>query len=177
MGAALGDAAFMTGLERNSDVVIMSAYAPLFVNVNPGGMQWSSDLIGYDALTSYGSPSYYAQVMFASCLGDHTVESSARGRRQVLLLSHGVSEVGEDVSKACECGIDATAVEYQSAWTFWRVPCRTVQTLKANTTWATNTITEPKQIIPMNSEVKVNGGQLEYVLPGYSIQVMEVDSK
>ncbi len=40
-GAALGDAAFLTGLERNSDVVIMAAYAPLFVNVNPGGMQWS----------------------------------------------------------------------------------------------------------------------------------------
>jgi alpha-N-arabinofuranosidase len=36
MGAALGDAAFLTGLERNSDVVVMSAYAPLFVNVNPG---------------------------------------------------------------------------------------------------------------------------------------------
>ena len=42
-GAALGDAAFLTGLERNSDLVVMSAYAPLFVNVNPGGMQWSSD--------------------------------------------------------------------------------------------------------------------------------------
>src|SRR5437588_4322404 len=54
-GAALGDAAFMTGMERNSDVVIMSAYAPLFVNVNPGGMQWTSDLIGYDSLNSYGS--------------------------------------------------------------------------------------------------------------------------
>ena len=54
-------------------MVVMSAYAPLFVNVNPGGMQWSSDLIGYDALNSYGSPSYYAQVMFASCLGDHTL--------------------------------------------------------------------------------------------------------
>ena len=57
-GAALGDAAFLTGLERNSDVVVMAAYAPLLVNVNPGGMQWSSDLIGYDALGSYGSPSY-----------------------------------------------------------------------------------------------------------------------
>src|SRR6266480_1481426 len=78
-GAALGDAAFMTGLERNSDVVIMSAYAPLFVNVNPGGMQWSSDLIGYDALNSYGSPSYYVQVMFASCMGDRTLDSSVSG--------------------------------------------------------------------------------------------------
>jgi hypothetical protein len=34
----------------------MSSYAPLFVNLNPGGMRWESDLIGYDALTSYGSP-------------------------------------------------------------------------------------------------------------------------
>jgi alpha-N-arabinofuranosidase len=58
--AALGDAAWMTGMERNSDIVIMSSYAPLFVNVNPGGMQWESDLIGYDALASYGSPSYWA---------------------------------------------------------------------------------------------------------------------
>jgi alpha-L-arabinofuranosidase len=60
MNAALGDAAWMTGMERNSDIVIMSCYAPLFVNVNPGGMQWPTDLIGYDALTSYGSPAYYA---------------------------------------------------------------------------------------------------------------------
>ena len=79
LGSALGDAAFLTGLERNSDIVIMASYAPLFVNVNPGGMQWTSDLIGYDALTSYGSPAYYAQVMFSSCLGDHTVESSLSG--------------------------------------------------------------------------------------------------
>ena len=70
LGAALGDAAWMTGLERNSDIVIMASYAPLFVNVNPGAMQWASDLIGYDALNSFGSPSYYAQVMFSNHLGD-----------------------------------------------------------------------------------------------------------
>ncbi len=65
MGAALGDAAWMTGMERNSDLIVMTSYAPLLVNVNPGGMQWQSDLIGYDANSAYGSPSYYAQVMFA----------------------------------------------------------------------------------------------------------------
>ena len=70
MNAALGDAAWMTGMERNSDIVIMASYAPLLVNVNPGGMQWSSNLIGYDALTSYGSPSYYVQSMFNTHLGD-----------------------------------------------------------------------------------------------------------
>jgi alpha-N-arabinofuranosidase len=73
MNAALGDAAWMTGMERNSDHVIMSCYAPLFVNVNPGAMQWSADLIGYDALNSYGSPSYYAQQMFTTNVGDKVV--------------------------------------------------------------------------------------------------------
>ena len=68
---ALADAAWMTGMERNSDVVLISCYAPLFVNVNKGGMQWPSDLIGYDALNSFGSPSYYAQtdVQHTICLG------------------------------------------------------------------------------------------------------------
>src|SRR6201985_457245 len=76
MGAALGDAAWMTGMEKNSDIVVMASYAPLFVNVNPGGMQWPSDLIGYDALTSYGSPSYHAQVMFSTHLGDRILAST-----------------------------------------------------------------------------------------------------
>ncbi len=52
MAFALGDAAWLTGLERNADVVMMNSYAPLFCNVNPGGMQWSVNLIGYDALGS-----------------------------------------------------------------------------------------------------------------------------
>jgi alpha-N-arabinofuranosidase len=70
MTGALGDAAWMTGMERNSDLVVMASYAPLFVNVNPGGMQWKTDLIGYDTLHSYGSPAYYAQQMFSTHHGD-----------------------------------------------------------------------------------------------------------
>src|ERR1039457_6866625 len=79
MSAALGDAAWMTNMERNSDLVIMSAYAPLFVNVNPGGMQWPTDLIGYDALNSYGSPAYYAQKMFNNYHGDVILAVTAQG--------------------------------------------------------------------------------------------------
>src|SRR3984885_1240746 len=77
--AALGDAAWMTGMERNSDVVIMSCYAPLFVNVNtatptaPKAWQWDSDLIGYNALNSYGSPSYYVQKLFSQYLGNKII--------------------------------------------------------------------------------------------------------
>src|SRR4051812_26502900 len=83
LNAALGDAAWMTGMERNSDLVIMSCYAPLFVNVNtatataPKAWQWDSDLIGYDALSSYGSPSYYVQKLFSQYLGNKIVPVTA----------------------------------------------------------------------------------------------------
>jgi alpha-N-arabinofuranosidase len=70
---ALSDAAFLTGLERNADIVVMTCYAPLFTRVNPGGSQWSTDLIGYDTLTSFGSPSYYVQKMFFNAKGDQVL--------------------------------------------------------------------------------------------------------
>lgn len=68
--AALGDAAWLTGLERNSDIVELEAYAPLFVNVNRGAWQWRTNLIGYDALRSFGSPAYWVQAMFGQNTGD-----------------------------------------------------------------------------------------------------------
>src|ERR1017187_7578210 len=77
--AAIADAANMAGLERNADLVIMHCYAPLFVNVNPGAMQWTTDLIGYDTMTAYGSPAYWAQHMFANHTGDSVVNISATG--------------------------------------------------------------------------------------------------
>jgi len=70
---ALSDAAFLTGLERNADIVVMNCYAPLFTRVNPGGSQWNTDLIGYNTLTSFGSPSYYVQKMFFNAKGDWVI--------------------------------------------------------------------------------------------------------
>jgi alpha-N-arabinofuranosidase len=74
--AAIGDAAFMTQMEKNSDVIVMHCYAPMLVNVNPGGRQWRPNLIGYDALRAFGSPSYYAIQMFGSNVGDEIVKVS-----------------------------------------------------------------------------------------------------
>jgi len=73
MQAALSDAAFLTGLQRNADIVIMSCYAPLLTRVNQGGSQWRTNLIGYDSLTSYGSPAYYTQKMFYNARGDQVI--------------------------------------------------------------------------------------------------------
>ena len=74
---AIGEAAFMTGLERNSDHVIMASYAPLLVNLNHRA--WNPDLINFDSEKWYGLPGYYVQKMFAENRGDvslpTTVES------------------------------------------------------------------------------------------------------
>jgi alpha-L-arabinofuranosidase len=65
---AIGEAAFMTGLERNSDQVIMASYAPLLVNLNHRA--WNPDLINFDSSKWYGLPSYYVQQMFSENRGD-----------------------------------------------------------------------------------------------------------
>ena len=66
--AALCEAAAMTGFERNSDVVRMSAYAPLFNKI--GSSQWNVDLIWFDNASAFGTPSYYVQKLFMNNLPD-----------------------------------------------------------------------------------------------------------
>ncbi len=73
LAAAIGEASFLTGLERNSDIVIGSMYAPVLVHEN--GVNWPVNLIGMDAGSSYGSPSYWVQQMFANNLGKQVVTS------------------------------------------------------------------------------------------------------
>lgn len=74
LGAALAEAAFMTGLERNSDVVRMASYAPLLANVHDE--QWNPNAILFDAARAYGTPSYHVQAMFAANRADRNVELS-----------------------------------------------------------------------------------------------------
>jgi alpha-L-arabinofuranosidase len=68
---ALSEAAFMTGLERNADVVCMASYAPLFSNVD--GWQWTPDLIWVNNLKTYGTPDYYVQKMYSLNKGSKVV--------------------------------------------------------------------------------------------------------
>ncbi len=70
LNAGLADAVWVMGLERDADVVPIECYAPLLTNVNPGAWQWPTNLIGYDAMTAFGSPSYYAQAMLGQNKGD-----------------------------------------------------------------------------------------------------------
>ena len=173
-GAALGDAAFMTGFERNSDLIVMAAYAPLLVNINPGGSQWDTDLIGYNALSSYGSPSYYAQTMFSGCLGDHTVASTLSGAGDKVFYSATASK-HELCVKLVNASSDAQPMTLKLDGVGAGSHAVHVATLHAESTEATNTMAMPEAIKPVSSSAAVRDEVLSAVLPGYSIQVMEID--
>jgi alpha-N-arabinofuranosidase len=175
MGAALGDAAWMTGMERNSDLILISSYAPLLVNVNPGGMQWQSDLIGYDANSSYGSPSYYAQVMFANHVGTETVASDLEGAGDRLFYTvtrdaaKGIVylKIVNASSKAQDLKISLDGAKDVK-------PTAKLVRLSAATTEATNSITDPKRVVPVESVVKGVSKEFTRTVPGYSIDVLEL---
>jgi alpha-L-arabinofuranosidase len=176
-GATLGDAAWMTGMERNSDVIVMAAYAPLLVNVNPGGMQWETDVIGYDALRSYGSPSYYAQAMFATYLGDETPDSQLTGGGPKLFYS-----VTRDTKKKRLYLKLVNAASTQQSIDIKFPDARLGNTgklvmLKAKSTLATNTIDEPTNIMPGESTLRNVASDLHYTVPAYSIQVLQIDQR
>jgi alpha-L-arabinofuranosidase len=173
--AALGDAAWMTGMERNSDIVIMASYAPLFVNVNPGGMQWESDLIGYDAMTSYGSPSYWAQVMFGGHLGTEVVGSTLANAGPRLYASVTRDEARHKLfvkvvngsSEAASLSIEldgAPRVGHEA----------TLTTLSGKSPDATNSITNPEAIVPVEHRIQVPGPKFEHSFAAYSINVLDL---
>ncbi len=177
-GAALGDAAWMTGMERNSDLVVMASYAPLLVNVNPGSMQWESDLIGYDALTSYGSPSYYAQVMFGNHVGDQILEAKLTGddSRFFYSATRG-STTGIIYLKLVNASPEAQTVDLQLQGVTSVARSAKLISMSAKAMAATNTIVTPTAIVPVESSIENAAGHFTHVVPGYSIQILELKTK
>jgi alpha-N-arabinofuranosidase len=207
MSAALGDAAWMTGMERNSDLVIMECYAPLFVNVNKGGMQWRTDLIGYDTLSSYGSPAYYAQKMFSLNHGDAVLPVTAKGvpTREWQPPAAGRRGGGPaptppalpPAQQAPTLFFDATR-DGKTGTIYLKVvnragtpqPVRvelsglaTVEpkgqaiTMSASSPDDTNSITEPNKIVPVTTSVDGLGASFARTFPPYSITVLQMKGK
>lgn len=85
--AALGEAVYMLGMERNSDVVIMNSYAPIFMNEERNG-GWMPDMIRFSHAQSYGTPSYWVQQMMPNNIGKQNVNWTEDGN-----LSGGGSKI------------------------------------------------------------------------------------
>ena len=185
MNAALGDAAWMSCMERNSDICIMSCYAPLFVNVEPGAMQWASDLIGYDVLNSYGSPSYWAQVMFSKYLGNRIVPVEATDiPKQTLDRNDEANAVFYTATTDTKDGKTylklVNAVGNSQKLTIKLDGAKKVKPkakkieLKSARPEDTNSIDKPRNIVPQESTQKV-GKQFPITLAPYSITVLVLE--
>ncbi len=72
---AISEAAFLTGVERNSDVVVMSSYAPLLAR--EGYVQWAPDMIWFNDEAAYGTPSYYVQKLYMNNMGSWDIDADA----------------------------------------------------------------------------------------------------
>ena len=173
LGAALGDAAFMTSMERNSDLIVMASYAPLFVNVNPGGMQWESDLIGYTADSSYGSPGYYAQCLFGEFLGTEvsTTTLTNAGSRLFTSVTRDPAK-GMLYIKLVNASTTAQPVDLQVNGARPSGEA-TVWTLSGSTRAETNSINDPKRVVPVSSTV-TSSATMHHTVPPLSIQVLSI---
>jgi alpha-N-arabinofuranosidase len=197
MAGALGDAAWMCCLERNADIVLIHCYAPLFVNVskisgNDRSMQWSSDLIGYDALTSYGSPSYYAQKIFSLHKGDEVLATSAEnlpvrtapagrgGARQLKSLFYSAtrdSASGKITVKIVNSADTPQPVTIDISGVKSVAAKGAITVLKSDKRSETNTLKDPQHIVPVTEKVKGLGTSFTRTFPPCSITVLELSAK
>jgi alpha-N-arabinofuranosidase len=173
-GDALGDAAWMTSMERNSDLIIMSSYAPLLVNVSPGAMQWPTDLIGFDAGTTYASPSYWAQSLFAAHLGDGTAESSISGANERFFYSSTVSSKEKILHLKL---VNASTIDQPLSLNLTGINgarTATVTSLHGATFTATNSSNAPEEIHPIESVLSIPGSPWTHTVPALTIEVIDL---
>ncbi len=176
--AALGDAAWLTGLERNADVIQLEAYAPLFVNVNPGAYQWPTNLIGYDAARSYGSPSYHVQVMFDSLRGNVVLPAtlSVPGTGSMLYQSTTRSTVdGSIYVKLVNMAAQPQRVHVNILGAS-RVASRGTATVLKGQPQDTNTLAAPGKVVPVTTSVDGLGPVFDYTLAASSVTVLKLGS-
>ncbi len=175
MQAALGDAAFMTQMEKNSDIVVMNCYAPMFVNVNPGARQWRPNLIGYDGLRVYGSPSYHAIKMFSSQIGDRILKTTATDT-DVLVSVTRDSRSGTIYAKLVNATDADAPVQLDISGLSTLAPNATAMTLAADRT-ATNSIDAPQAVVPVTSRVSGVKPGFTYTVPAHGIVVLTLEAR
>jgi alpha-N-arabinofuranosidase len=175
MHAAIGDAAFMTQMEKNSDIVVMNCYAPMFVNVNPGARQWRPNLIGYDGLRVYGSPSYYAIKMFSTHLGDEILKTTAADT-DVLVSATRDSRAGTIYAKLVNPADADAPVQLDLKGVRALAPTATAVTLAADAK-ATNSIDAPQTVAPVTTKVADVRPGFTFKVPAHGIVVLILETR
>jgi alpha-N-arabinofuranosidase len=163
-------------MERNSDLVVMHCYAPLFVNVNPGGRQWRPDMIGYDALHSFGSPSYHAFRMFSTHVGNQILKVD-RTDSTVFASATRASATGEIFLKLVNPHptVETELIEIQG--TAHVDSGATVISLSSSSSQASNTIENPAAVTPHTSVINGVRSGFSFPVPGNGIVVLILKSE
>jgi alpha-N-arabinofuranosidase len=180
--AALGDAAWILAMERNSDLIVMQCYAPMLVNVNPGARQWRPNLIGYDALNSFGSPSYYVIAMFNANRGNAVVRTSLEGsgNNDIAPLDYSVTkDTGNGIvylkvvnvtTQPQSLHVDLTGVgEVDDQGT--------TTVLVSGSPDESNSIEQPVNVVPVTETVHGLGKNFTRIFPPNSATVLKIQTR
>jgi alpha-N-arabinofuranosidase len=179
--AALGDACWMAAMERNADMVVMNCYAPMLVNVNPGARQWRPNLIGYDAVNSFGSPSYYAFAMFSRYHGDAVLSATLDG-----LPKTEVAPLDYSVTKDTASGIiyvkvvnvtDAPQTVTINLNGVSKVAKKATVVTLAGDPEETNSIHDPTHLVPVTTKISGVSTSFSHIFEPHSITVLELKAR
>lgn len=171
---ALSEAAFLTGLEKNSDVVKMACYAPMFAKI--GKMQWKPNLIWFDNCTVYGTPSYYVQSMYSNNLGSYTVKSELDGEKGIYKAVSYDKESGDIIVKFINPKSNVAEVDIVIEGEDYIAGIVRVCTLTGCLS-AVNSIDRPKQIAPEESLINGVGRRFSHICRPHSFTVLRLHTK
>jgi alpha-L-arabinofuranosidase len=180
LDCAIAEAAYMTGLERNADVVRMASYAPLFAHQD--GWQWRPNLIWVDNLRSYGTPNYYVQQLFSRNRGDAVLpvklDRGASNAESARLYASAAwdDKTLEVILKLVNGGAVPAPVEVNLAGTK-NVASKAAMSVLAGGTSDENSFEEPRKVAPVESEMEVASPKFRHVLPAQSITVVRLGVK
>lgn len=173
---AFSEAAFMTGLERNAEVVHLTSYAPLMAHVE--AWQWKPDLIWFDNLESFGSANYYVQKLFATNKGTDLIGITKEGKPltgQNNLYASAVKDVNTKEVILKLVNTSASAQDLSVNLKGKKLVSKgNVITLKSDNLEDENAFTSPKKISPTESEFKLKGEKAQISLPAYSVTVLKL---
>ncbi len=177
LNSALGDAAWMTGMERNSDVVTIESYAPLLVNVNPGASQWGTNLIGFDALNSYASPSYYVQKMFGTMHGDGVLGATLDGGKRLFASVTRDGKTGAVFLHVVNAAATTQSVQITLTGLASVAATGTATVLTSAYAGDTNTLADPVKVVPRTSKATGLGKSFTYSFAPNSVNVLRLTTK
>jgi alpha-N-arabinofuranosidase len=172
--AAISEAAFMTGLERNADVVEMASYAPLMAHVN--AWQWKPDAIWFDNLRSYGTPNYYVQKVFANNVGTRIVPVTSEAQGGLYTSASLDEHTQELIVKAINDSPNVTPAEIRLDGINPSGTAK-VTILESADLNAENSFDHPKAVAPVSSTLDVKSGTIPVQLRPYSVTVYRIHAQ